>query len=511
MTVVTPFLGIAILPLAYIYVKILNYYRNVSRETKRLHSISNSPVFSHFSETLGGLGTIRAYEQTDRFNDEFEKRIDTNTRAFYNLRSADRWMSLRLELIGASICGLAAFLACNIAITNKSISGTFSSSNFASSAGLSLTYAISLTSALNWLVRSFVVLEAAMNATERVFYYIYNIPQEAPSTTKLLDNYVIQTEGDGDRTLISNTDKNVVNPAITAVQTKGIDTLPSGWPERGNITLTNLNMKYRPETPLIISGLNLAISGGERIGIVGRTGSGKSSLLLTLLRLVEPTLTSQPYDEAPISIDGVDILRIGVSDLRSQIGIVPQSPVLFSGTIRSNLDPFNEYTDDQIWNVLARCGMKDAVIALNKKNDNCKQVDGISRNENYMSLSAPVAEYGNNWSQGQRQLLCLGRVLLKKCRILLLDEATSSVDYETDSNIQRTLREDFDGCTVLIIAHRVNTIMDSDKILVMRDGKVAEYAPPQDLLSDPTSLFYNIVQHSQSEKNNSLKEHDKKK
>lgn len=509
MTVVTPYFGIAIIPLAYVYVKALNYFREVSRETKRLESISRSPVFAHFSETLGGLGTIRAYEQTDRFIDEFEKRVDSNTRAYYNNKTADRWLSVRLELIGAIIGGLAAFFACNVVIANKSASGTSSASDFASAAGLSLTYAISLTGLLNWVVRSFAQMEAAMNAAERIFYYTDNIPQEAPFTTKQLEKYTSKTETGKDRTSLSITDEShVVNPAVVAVKSKGIDSLPSGWPTSGSITLTDLNMKYRPENPLVIKGLTLNIVGGERVGVVGRTGSGKSSLLLTLLRIVEPTLISDSYNDPPISIDGVDILRIGVSHLRSQIGIIPQNPVLFSGTIRSNLDPFDKYTDDEIWNALERCGMKDAVIDSNKKNANSQETVGDDKTgeDNYMLLSAPVAEYGENWSQGQRQLLCLGRALLRKCRILLLDEATSSVDYETDANIQRTLREDCIGCTVLTIAHRVNTIMDSDKILVMKDGKVAEYAPPQDLLNDSTSLFYDIVQHSQSEHSHSLED-----
>merc|ERR1712127_91665 len=204
-----------------------------------------------------------------------------------------------------------------------------------------------------------------------------------------------------------------------------------------------------------------------------------SSLLLALLRIVEPHLEDSEY-EAPITVDGVDILRIGLTDLRSKIAIIPQNPVLFSGTIRNNMDPFNEFTDEEIWDALKGCGMKLYV----------EEMPGL--------LDGPVAEYGENLSQGQRQLLCLGRALLKHCRILLLDEATSSVDYQTDKEIQRTIRESFDGCTVLTIAHRVNTIMDSDMILVMKDGQVGEYAPPGELLADSTSIFADIVKHSQT-------------
>merc|ERR1712157_273270 len=254
----------------------------------------------------------------------------------------------------------------------------------------------------------------------------------------------------------------------------------AAWPSEGTIVLKDLRMKYRPETPLVIKGLDVEIEGGTKIGVVGRTGSGKSSLLLTLLRIVEPALEDDTYD-APITVDGVDILRVGLKDLRSKIGIIPQSPVLFSGTVRTNLDPFDQFTNDKIWFALERCGMKEAISAMPQL------------------LDAPIAEYGENLSQGQRQLLCLGRALLKRCRILLLDEATSSVDYETDASIQRTLREDFAGCTVLTIAHRVNTILDSDKILVMKDGKVGEFDAPKKLLADESSIFYDIVKHSRSE------------
>ncbi|EEC47522.1 predicted protein [Phaeodactylum tricornutum CCAP 1055/1] len=434
---VTPWFGVAILPLGLVYFRVLNYFRNVSRETKRLESISRSPVYAHFSETLGGLSTIRAYGQSIRFMEDFEGKVDYNTRAYYSNKTADRWLSVRLELIGATIAGLAAVFSSNVAISD-SVSGQDSDSNFASLAGLSLSFAISLTSLLNWCVRSFAQLEAAMNACERVLYYTENIPQEAPP-----------------------------------------DRAAFKWPDKGEITLKNLRMRYRAETPLVLKGLNVTIHGGERIGVVGRTGSGKSSLLLTLLRLVEPSLEEGDY-QAPLSIDGVDVLRIGLKDLRSKLGIIPQNPVLFSGTVRSNIDPFDEYSDKQIWDALSRCGMKESV----------ENMPGM--------LNASIAEYGENLSAGMRQMLVLGRALLKQCRILLLDEATSSVDYETDREIQRTLREAFNQCTILTIAHRINTIMDSDKILVMKDGYVEEFAPPQELLKDENSTFSEIVRHAKS-------------
>jgi ABC-type multidrug transport system fused ATPase/permease subunit len=335
---------------------------------------------------------------------------------------------------------------------------------------LSLSFAISLTSLLNWCVRSFAQLEAAMNACERVLYYTENIPQEAPRTSDELEDATS-----------SSTEHSLSNPAVYATSKSGgkADRAAFKWPDKGEITLKNLRMRYRAETPLVLKGLNVTIHGGERIGVVGRTGSGKSSLLLTLLRLVEPSLEEGDY-QAPLSIDGVDVLRIGLKDLRSKLGIIPQNPVLFSGTVRSNIDPFDEYSDKQIWDALSRCGMKESV----------ENMPGM--------LNASIAEYGENLSAGMRQMLVLGRALLKQCRILLLDEATSSVDYETDREIQRTLREAFNQCTILTIAHRINTIMDSDKILVMKDGYVEEFAPPQELLKDENSTFSEIVRHAKS-------------
>jgi ABC-type multidrug transport system fused ATPase/permease subunit len=470
---VTPLFGVAVVPLFVLYILVLNYFRNVSRETKRLESISRSPIYAQFSETLGGLTTIRAYNQASRFQNDFKLKSDQNIRAWYNNKIADRWLSVRLEMIGATITGLSAVFAANVAIAG-SISGTASDKHFASLAGLSLTFSISLTGLLNFAVRTFAQLEASMNSVERVLYYSDQIPQEAAWTSKELEDYVL-----------ANPNPPKSNPSGYALVASGgkADTIPEGWPSAGTLTLNNLQMRYRPETPLVLKGLNVTIPGGQRIGVVGRTGSGKSSLLLTLLRLVEPSLSDEAVEkyESPLLIDGVDVMRIGLIELRSKLGIIPQNPVLFSGTVRSNVDPFDEYSDDDIWAALSKCGMAEAVRGMS----------GM--------LHATIAEYGENLSAGSRQMLVLGRALLRQCRVLLLDEATSSVDYETDREIQRTIREAFPGRTVLTIAHRINTIMDSDKILVMKDGLIAEFAPPQELLDDANSIFSEIVRHSEGD------------
>jgi ABC-type multidrug transport system fused ATPase/permease subunit len=326
---------------------------------------------------------------------------------------------------------------------------------------------------MQYLVRFFAQVEAAMNSCERILHYTNHIPQEAAMTyDELIRERGVKPTNPSQRAM-SAMDGVAIHP-------------PQEWPEKGSITLTNLQMRYRPDTPLVLKGLNVTFGAGERIGIVGRTGSGKSSMLLVLMRIVEPYLSDEEefirekYD-SPLSIDGVDVMRIGLFDLRSKIGIIPQSPVLFSGTIKSNMDPFNDYSDEEIWKALEKCRMKEAITAMSH------------------GIQSKVAEYGENLSQGQRQLLCLGRALLKNCRILLLDEATSSVDFETDREIQETIRTAFKGSTVLTIAHRTNTIMDSDKILVMDDGVVAEFDSPTELLKNEKSIFYDVVSHSSGE------------
>ena len=276
---VTPWFGLIVPPLAFVYVKVLNYFREVSRETKRLDSISRSPIYAQFSETLGGLSAIRAYGVTARFVRDFEERVDANTCANYNSKSADRWLALRLELIGSVVAGLAAGFASHVVIADA-VSGQESDSNFASLAGLSLTTAISLTSILNWCVRTFAMLEAAMNSCERVLHYTENIPREAPWTTKELED----SFADLKRTDASPSTASEI--ALASYGGKGA-TFGSTWPESGQIVIKNLRMRYRPETPLVLKGLNVTISAGERVGVVGRTGSGKVRWFLKCSNLLQ--------------------------------------------------------------------------------------------------------------------------------------------------------------------------------------------------------------------------------
>lgn len=245
------------------------------------------------------------------------------------------------------------------------------------------------------------------------------------------------------------------------------EVLSNDWP-RGEIKFVDYSMRYRPDLPLVLKNINLTISSGEKIGICGRTGSGKSSLLLSLYRMVEPASGS-------IFIDDIDIQQLKTHQLRNNVSIIPQEPTLFSGTIRSNLDPFDSYSDVQIWSALEKASMKDAIDKLEH------------------GLEAPVVSGGSNFSVGQRQLLCLARAMIRKTRVIILDEATASVDMESDSVIQRTIREHFQNCTVLTIAHRLNTIMDYDRIMVLQQGECVEFDSPKQLVNMENGLFKSML------------------
>ena len=416
----TPIFAVAVPFLLILYFWILSYYRPVARDVKRLEAISRSPVYAHFSETLGGLGTIRAFNRTEVFEKDNADKMNFNIQVWYCVKAAERWLAVRLEILGTMVTFLAAILA-----VVQAENGLLS----AGLAGVSITFAISVTNLLGQTVRSFAELEAGMNSVERILYYSNNIPQEAP--------YEKEAE------------------------------LPKDWPTHGAITFRNLRMRYREDTPLVLKGLQFSINGGERVGVVGRTGSGKSSLFLTLMRLVEP--------EGQIIIDGVDISGIGLHDLRSKISIVPQNPVIFSGTLRSNLDPFGDYQDEQIEEALKQCSLWPMVEALPN------------------GLESSISEGGENFSQGQRQLLCLARSLLRNAKILMLDEATSSVDFETDAVIQKTIRDAFKKCTILTIAHRLSTVLDNHKIVVLDNGEISEYGPPSELLKNKDGKLYEMV------------------
>ncbi|MEQ2263349.1 Multidrug resistance-associated protein 1, partial [Xenotaenia resolanae] len=382
----TPLVAIIIPFLGVLYFFVQRFYVATSRQLKRLESVSRSPIYTHFNETLLGNSVIRAFGEQERFIQESDQRVDHNQKAYYPSIVANRWLAIRLEFVGNCIVSFAALFA---VIARESLSPGIM--------GLSISYALQLTASLTWLVRMSSDVETNIVAVEKVKEY-------------------------------SSTEKE-------AEWQHEPPTVPPGWPSQGCIDIRGFGLRYRHDLDLAIRNITITINAGEKVGIVGRTGAGKSSLTLGLFRIIEAA-------EGHIFIDGVDIANLGLHELRSRITIIPQDPVLFSGSLRMNLDPFDSYSDEEIWRALEFSHLKNFASGLPNK------------------LSHECSEGGENLSVGQRQLLCLARALLRKTKVLVLDEATAAVDMETDNLIQSTIRSQFDDCTVLTIAHRLNTIMD---------------------------------------------------
>lgn len=409
-----------IIPLVWLNIWYRRYYIASSRELTRLGSITKAPILHHFSETISGIMTVRCFRKEDKFFQGNVERVNANLRMDFHNNASNEWLGLRLEFFGSILICIATIFM--VLLPAFVIPPEY--------VGLALSYGLPLNGVLFWAVYMSCTVENRMVSVERIKQFI-RIPSEAPWR-------------------IANC-------------------LPSSnWPNHGDIQINNLKVRYRSNTPLVLKGISLRINGGEKIGVVGRTGSGKSTLIQVFFRLVEPSSGS-------IIIDGVDICKLGLHDLRSRFGIIPQEPVLFQGTVRSNIDPLEQYSDDEIWKSLERCQLKDVVAAKPEK------------------LDATVAESGDNWSVGQRQLLCLGRVMLKNSKILFMDEATASVDSQTDAVIQGIIREDFAACTIITIAHRIPTVIDCDRVLVIDDGWAKEFERPAALL-ERRSLFASLVQ-----------------
>jgi len=483
--VTSPYFFIGLLPVIIVYIYTQNYFRPTSRELKRLDSISRSPVYAHFSETLTGLSTIRAYSQQHAFMNQNLRRLDDQSRFYFALQCSSRWLAMRLEMLGACIVLLAAVV---LTLEQDSIP--------ASIVGLALSYALQVTQQLMFLVRQSVEAENNMNSVERSRFYTEQLPQEADAHLKG-DDYVVPllpppSDNKSDQTIVSASEVNPFdfdsssNPFSHSHLTNATLSLPpsssspsssssSSWPSHGRISVRHLDFRYRPHLPLVIHDLTIDIRGGERIGIVGRTGAGKSSFLLALLRLVEPC-------GGEILIDGVSTSSLGLHKLRSSFAIIPQDPVLFTGTLRFNVDPFHTSTDHQIWDALHKSNLRGMMDRLPDK------------------LDTKVGENGDNFSVGEKSQLCLARALLRCSKILLLDEATASLDLQTDAIIQQSLREHFRATTIITIAHRLVTIADYDRVLVLESGRVVEFDSPFNLLSkpesDPSAVFRSMVEQT---------------
>ncbi|XP_024531100.1 ABC transporter C family member 14 [Selaginella moellendorffii] len=399
------------------------YFIATSRELTRLKSITDAPVIHHFKETIAGLMSIRAFGHQERFARVNMERIDINVRMSFHNGAANDWLSFRLETIGIVIlCFSALFL---VLLPKSFVNPEF--------VGLSLSYGLALSGCLNYMIFYICQIEQNMVAVERILQFS-SIEAEEQSAGK---------------------DAGRISSSLGKERT---------W----FVWLLFCQLRYRPGLPLVLKDVTFVVQGGEKLGVVGRTGSGKSSFIQALFRLVEPV-------QGTIFIDGIDIRSISLNDLRSRLSIIPQDPTLFEGTVRSNIDPLGMYQDEEIWEALEKCQLAETV----------KQSE--------LKLGAQVAENGENWSMGQRQLFCLGRVLLKRSRILVLDEATASIDTHTDWILQKIIKEEFLGSTVISIAHRIPSVMDSDKVLVLDNGTSKEFASPSTLLRRRDSLFAGLV------------------
>uniref|UniRef100_A0A670HUK6 ATP binding cassette subfamily C member 6 n=1 Tax=Podarcis muralis TaxID=64176 RepID=A0A670HUK6_PODMU len=413
----SPLFILGVIPLGYLYFTVQRYYIASSRQIRRLSGATQTPIISHFSETLVGVSTIRAFGHQERFLNQNKDVVNENMVCFYNNVISSRWLAVRLEFLGNLMVFLAALLA--VFAGSKVDSATV---------GLSITYALNITQSLNFWVRKACEIETNAVAIERVCEY-EKTDKEAPW-------------------ILSN------RP-------------PVGWPKEGIIQFVNFQARYRPDLDLALRDVTFQSCKEEKIGIIGRTGAGKSTLTNSLFRIIERA-------GGKIIIDGIDISTIGLHDLRGNLNIIPQDPVLFSGTLRSNLDPLGRYSDLELWDALELCDLKNFVQSLPKK------------------LLHEISEGGENLSMGQRQLVCLARALLRKTKVLILDEATASVDMETDNQVQSTIRSEFHNCTVLTIAHRLHSILDSDRVLVLNSGRIAEFDTPARLLQQK-GIFYEMV------------------
>lgn len=406
--------AIALVPLYIFFILAASYYRASAREVKRFESVLRSSVFAKFSEGLTGVASIRAYGLKERFINELRSSLDEMNGAYYLTFSNQRWMSLRLDMVG----NLLVFTVGILVVTSR-----FSVNP--SIGGLVLSYILSIVQMIQFSIRQLAEVENGMNAVERIRYYGNELDEEAPlQTTEVRES----------------------------------------WPEKGEIIFDNVQMRYRDGLPLVLKGLSMHVKGGERIGIVGRTGAGKSSIMSTLFRLIE-------ISGGTITVDGINISTIGLYDLRSRLAIIPQDPTLFHGTIRSNLDPFNEHTDLELWSALRQADLVPANANIGDPKTDTSRI----------GLDSVVEEDGLNFSLGQRQLMALARALVRGSQIIVCDEATSSVDMETDDKIQNTMATGFKGKTLLCIAHRLRTIVGYDRICVMDAGSIAELDTPLEL------------------------------
>ncbi|KAG6604625.1 ATP-binding Cassette (ABC) Superfamily [Phytophthora cinnamomi] len=431
-----PILLILLIPVFICYAAYQRFYGKSCRELQRLDNISKSPVYAHFTQTLNGLVTIRTFEMVEQSLHTQALKINENTKAFLLLNLINRWLGVRLEFLGAVITfAVAFFVSRDHAVLSSAM------------AGLLLSYSQNMTSLLNWIIRNNIDMENMMNSVERTDEYCR-----------------VDTEP---VTLLEHHYERYTTPKSRTLQ------LRPHWPEHGKINFVNVCVKYDPQAPPVLHGISFTVKGGEKVGICGRTGAGKSSLLLALFRMVS---FDSGVGGGSIYIDEVSTAALTLSELRSRMAIIPQDPVLFAASVRFNLDPTGQASDKELWNAIRKSRLE-------------KFIEGLTG-----GLDAEVLEGGDNFSVGERQLICLGRAILRNSKILCLDEATASMDHSTDEFIQASIRKEFAEATVLTIAHRVDTILDYDKILVLKQGHIVEFGSPAVLRSKPNGEFAGMLQ-----------------
>lgn len=418
--IVFPWFALPLAAIAALFIFMQRIFRVVMRDLKRQENISRSPIYDHIATTIEGISSIHAFRKQEDFMEKFIQLVDANNSPLYLFYCSMRWFATRMSLL----CVVLTLITSLFAIFLKEDVD-------AAMIALAIALTVQMSGLYQQVTRLGCDVEARFTSVERIQSYIEELDSEGPTIVE----------------------KN--RP-------------PVDWPTRGRISMRDVMMRYRPGLPLALKGITFEIDPQEKVGIVGKSGAGKSSIGAVLFRLVDVT-------SGFVYIDGIDLTSMGLDDLRSRMSIIPQDPVLFKGTIRYNLDPVNQYTDMELWDVLERTHIKDKIMYL----------DG--------GLDAMISEGGGNFSAGEKQLLCMARALLKHSRVVLLDEATASIDTELDNLIQDTIREVFSDCTVLTIAHRNSTVMKCDRVMVLSDGKVVEFDKPSILLSNPNSHFSQLM------------------
>lgn len=434
-----PWLALTIVPMVPIYLNLQQRYRHASRDIKRLSSNAMSPLYTHFTETLQGLATIRSMRAGARFQRDFQGKLEESTKAQLSQAAAQQWLALRLQLLGAFLVGGAGLLAAITAshTTNPGL------------VGLCISYALSITGQLGDLLHAVAQTEQELVAVERVDQYLQLEPEQ-------------NSEGTADP--------------------------PFGWPTQGVLSFKQVQLSYREHLAPALRGISFDTEAFERIGIVGRTGAGKSSVLAALLRVA-------PLSQGNIYLDQMNLKTIALNVLRERIGVITQEPFLFEGnlqlttswpqvlimfllpgTVRENLDPSHSYYDSEIWHAIKNSAAATLLV---------QQLGG---------LGGRVDRSGNNLSAGQRQLLCLARALLKNAKVVCIDEGTSSLDDESDLCMQQALRNAFKSCTLIFIAHRLRGLQAMDRILVLEDGRICEQGKPQELAANESSIFRGMLQ-----------------